>query len=314
MVTRVVDTIPDEQLESLERSFERIDVLQGRVVRVSVLHGGLTNHNYRVDTDTASYVVRVSPLVTEGLVIDRDHEYRNSVIAASSGVGAPVIDHLPDQRTMVIGFIEGVTLTDDSFSARDTVERVAAACRRLHGGPPFVSDFDMFDIQAGYLGQVLEHGYRLPDGYLDHAAAVERIRRALAVRAEPVVACHNDLLAGNFVDDGRHIRIIDYEYAGNNDPCFELGNIWSECHLTLDQLEELVSCYYGRRRVSRLARARLHGLMSQYGWTLWASIQHATSRIEFDYWSWGMEKYDRAVATFHSPEVDRLIEQAQEAD
>jgi thiamine kinase-like enzyme len=314
MVTGVVETIPEEQLESLERTFERIDVLRGRVVRVSVLHGGLTNHNYRVDTDSCSYVVRVSPLVTEGLVIDRDHEYRNSVIAASTGVGAPVIDRLPEQRTMVIGFLEGVTLTDDSFSARDIVERVAAACRQLHGGPPFVNEFDMFDIQAGYLAQVLEHGYRLPTGYLEHAAAVERIRRALAVRAEPVVACHNDLLAGNFVDDGRDIRIIDYEYAGNNDPCFELGNIWSECHLTLDQLEALVHCYYGRHRVSRLARSRLLGLMSQYGWTLWASIQNATSRIQFDYWSWGMEKYDRAVATFRGPEMDRLIQQAQAAD
>ena len=60
---------------------------------------------------------------------------------------------------------------------------------------------------------------------------MERIRGALAVRAEPTVACNNDLLAGNFIDDGDAVRLIDYEYSGNNDACFELGNIWSECHL-----------------------------------------------------------------------------------
>ena len=43
------------------------------------------------------------------------------------------------------------------------------------------------------------------------------------------VPCNNDLLAANFIDDGERIWLIDYEYSGNNDACFELGNIWGEC-------------------------------------------------------------------------------------
>ena len=107
--------------------------------------------------------------------------------------------------------------------------------------------------------------------------------------------CNNDLLAANFIDDGEQVRIIDYEYAGNNDACFELGNIWSECHLTLDELEELITAYYGKPLRNKVARAQLQGLMSRYGWTLWASIQHHSSPLDFDFWSWGMEKYDAAV-------------------
>jgi thiamine kinase-like enzyme len=172
----------------------------------------------------------------------------------------------------------------------------------------------MFEIQAGYLQIVLESGYRLPDDYLEHAPAVERIREALTVRAVPTVACNNDLLAGNFIDDGETVRLIDYEYAGNNDACFELGNIWSECHLTQWQLEHLVTTYYGRFLANKVARARLLGLMGQYGWTLWASIQEATSDIEFEFWPWGMEKYERAVATFRGAELTRLIDDVQRAD
>ncbi len=108
--------------------------------------------------------------------------------------------------------------------------------------------------------------------------------------------------------------IIDYEYSGNNDPYFELGNIWSECHLTLDQLEELVQAYDGAPSRSHLARARLWGLMSQYGWTLWASIQDGTSAIDFDFWSWGMEKYERAEATFAGPDLERLLADVTRAD
>ena len=172
----------------------------------------------------------------------------------------------------------------------------------------------MFEVQADYLGRVRHRGFRLPPGYEDHAGTVGRIRDALAVRPEALRPCNNDLLAANFIDDGRTVSIIDYEYSGNNDPYFELGNLWSECHLTLDQLEELITAYDGAPSERHVARARLWGLMSQYGWTLWASIQDATSAIDFDFWSWGMEKYERAEATFAGPDLERLLAGVARAD
>ena len=54
--------------------------------------------------------------------------------------------------------------------------------------------------------------------------------------------------------------------------------------------------------------------MSMYGWTLWASIQEATSEIEFGFWPWGLEKYERAVEMFRGPHLDHLIEVVQRAD
>lgn len=133
----------------------------------------------------------------------------------------------------------------------------------------------------------------------------------VVARREPTVPCHNDLLAANLIEDGAQIWIIDYEYSGNNDACFELGNIWSEAGLSLDHLAELVGQYYGRILRNKLARARLFGLMSKYGWTLWASIQHSVSTMDFDFWSWGMEKYDRAISEFASPDFERLLQHVQ---
>ncbi|MHB1595704.1 MAG: choline/ethanolamine kinase family protein [Streptosporangiaceae bacterium] len=293
---------------------DKIPALDGGPRTVTELPGGLTNNNYKVTVGGASFVVRVSPPGTDLLSINRRNEYLNTVAAAEAGVGAPVIDYLPDDQAMVVGFIDGVTFTDDSFKAPGVLPRVANACRLLHGGPRFVNDFNMFTIQRGYLDIVRERGFRLPDGYLDFELQVEEIRRALAVSDEGTVPCNNDLLAANFIDDGERIWLIDYEYSGNNDPCFELGNIWSECHLTADELAELVTAYYGRYRPSRVARARLQGQMSRYGWTLWAVIQSATSEIDFDFWTWGMEKLDAAAAVFAGPEFPRLLAEAVVAD
>ncbi len=281
---------------------------------ITELPGGLTNRNYRVTTSSASVVVRVSPTEADALSIDRDHEYRNSVAAAEAGVGAPVIAYLPEHAVMVVGYIDGVTFTEESFAAEGVLARVAESCRRLHAGRRFVNDFDMFAIQRRYLELVQDRGYRLPEGYLEFGGHVERIREAVAVLDEGTVPCNNDLLAGNFVDDGEQIWLIDYEYGGNNDACFELGNVWSENHLSVQQLEELVIAYYGRPRGEKVARCQLYGLMSKYGWTLWASIQDAISDVDFDFWTWGMDKYERAVAEFDGPEFTRLIHDAQQPD
>jgi thiamine kinase-like enzyme len=294
---------------------ELVGALRGRSRLVEPLPGGLTNKNYKVTTPDGAYVVRQStPSPTNGLGVDRQAEYENSVRAARAGVGAPVVDFLPELGLLVVGFLEGETVSDEYLQRPGVLPRVAEACGRLHAGEPFVNRFDMFELQPEYLGRVVRGGFRLPPGYLDHVETVGRIRAALAVRPEAPVPCNNDLLAANFIDDGRTVSIIDYEYSGNDDPYFELGNLWSECHLRDHQLEELVVAYDGRSSRSHLARARLWALMSQYGWTLWASIQDATSTIDFDFWSWGMEKYERAEATFGGPDLERLLADVTRAD
>jgi len=274
---------------------------------VSELAGGLTNTNYKVETDSGAYVVRISAKDAGLLAIDRENEHQNTVAAAEAGVGADVIAYLPEQGVLVLEFIEGQTQSAEDLRRGDRLDWVAAACRKLHGARRFRDDFDMFRIQQRYLRLVQERGFRLPDGYLDYEPQVRRIEEAMAVRDEGTVPCNNDLLAENFIDVGDGFRLIDYEYSGNNDACFELGNVWSESNLALEQLDELVAHYYGRPLANKVARARLWGLMSKYGWTLWASIQDGVSDIDFDFWAWGLEKYERAVQEFEGPDFERLL-------
>ena len=297
----------------IEEILDLVPELRG-AQSVSELAGGLTNTNYKVEADGRAYVVRISAKDAGLLAIDRENEYENTVAAAEAGVGAAVIAYLPEQGVLVLEFIEGQTQTADDLRRGDRLDWVAAACRRLHRARRFRDDFNMFQIQPRYLRIVQERGFRLPERYLEFEPQVRRIEEAMAVRDEGTVPCNNDLLAENFIDVGDGFRLIDYEYSGNNDACFELGNVWSESNLSLEQLEELVAHYYGRPLANKVARARLWGLMSKYGWTLWASIQDGVSDIDFDFWGWGMEKYERAVAEFDGPDFERLLEDVQRED
>jgi thiamine kinase-like enzyme len=293
--------------------FDRVPELSGRPRQVSELPGGLTNRNYRVTTPAGAFVARVW---SDGglLAIDRRREYHNSVAAASTGVGAPVVAFDEPGHLLVLGYIEGRTLCNADIAAPATLPRVAAACRRLHAGPRFAGEFDMFAIQRRYRRVTREHGFAVPGGYDELAGAARQARAALAVRPAVTVPCNNDLLAANFIDDGTDIRLIDYEYSGNNDPCFELGNIWAECGLPDGALAELVTHYYGRPLRSKVARARLLGLIGRYGWTLWGAIQHATSPLDFDFWAWAMERYEAAAAGLRGPRFRRLLDEVQRED
>jgi thiamine kinase-like enzyme len=281
---------------------------------VAPLPGGLTNTNYKVEAGGRAYVVRISNKDSGLLAIDRQNELHNTIAAADAGVGAPFVAALPEYDAVVLEFLDGRSLSPDDLRRGDLLPLVAQACRRLHGARRFSADFDMFEIQQRYLGVVRERGFRLPDRYLDFEPQVRAIAAAMQVRIEPTVPCNNDLLAENFIDVGGELKLIDYEYSGNNDACFELGNIWSESNLAPRQLDELVTYYYGAPLRNKIARAWLWGLVAKYGWMLWASIQDGVSELEFDFWSWGMEKYERAVAEFDGPDFERRLAEVQRED
>ncbi|HEY2371449.1 MAG TPA: phosphotransferase [Gaiellaceae bacterium] len=281
---------------------------------VEPLAGGLTNVNYKVTSPAGCFVVRISGKDTGLLAIDRENEAYNTRCAAEAGVGAPFVAYLPEWDALVLRFLDGEVMDPEKMRRGDRLAAVARACLALHRGPRFLHDFDMFEIQRGYIEVVQTRGFRLPERYAEFEPQVRALEAAMRVRPEPTVPCNNDLLAENFIDVGATMRMIDYEYSGNNEPSFELGNIWSESNLSLAQLEQLVTEYYGRPLVNKVARCRVWGLMSKYGWTLWGSIQDGVSSIDFDFWGWAMEKYDRAVAEFDGPQFEQLLTDVQRED
>ncbi len=295
--------------EGLDELLDQVPRLTGRL-RVEELSGGLTNRNYRVVTGDGDYVVRCSGSDAALLGIDRDAEHVNTRAAHEAGVGAPVHDYRPELGVLVIGYLSGTSLENDDFADQGVLARAADACRRLHAGPRFTGEFDMFARQASYLRTVREQGFPLPPGYDDHADSWAQVRRVVESRPRVTVPCNNDLLAGNFIDDGERVWLIDYEYSGNNDVAFELGNTCTECDFPPELVEAYAEAYYGSPTRGDLARVRLGSLRSEYGWTLWGSIQAASSPLDYDFHEFEMRRLEKAVRTFTSDHFGRLLEEA----
>jgi thiamine kinase-like enzyme len=291
----------------------RISRWDGSEVEVSELSGGLTNTNFLVGAGGERFVVRIPGRSTDLLAVDRVNERHNAVAAATTGVSPEVLEVLEDVDVMVLAYVPGTTMSAETLRTPENARRMAASIRRLHAAPRFLLDFDMFRLVEFYLRVCEERDVPIPDGFHDRAPEVRAIEEALAARPLPNVPCHNDLLAENYIDDGRQLWIVDFEYSGNNDPCFELGDTAQECGFDEHLRAVLCESYFGEASASLRSRMDLQAVMADVGWTLWAAIQAAISSIEYDFWGWAVERWDRAIDAFDASDFGRRLEDVRSA-
>jgi thiamine kinase-like enzyme len=299
---------------TIEEVIQKIDDWSGRQAEIQEMTGGLTNKNYRVEVAGHSYFVRVPGASTELLAVDRDSEYHSSKAAADAGVGPEVLYHLPDHKVMVLEFLQGETMSIETLQSPGMPARIAQSLKKLHAGARCLNDFNMFRLVEFYMGIVEEHDVRIPDDYRDRMSILSGIETALQQKSLDTVPCNNDLLAENYIDDGQMLWLIDYEYSGNNDPCFELGNTCQEQQYNEDQYAELCAAYFGETRRHLLARMYLYSIMSDFGWTLWGAIQNKISQLDFDFWDYATGRWERALGMLDSDEFPKWLEDVRRDD
>jgi thiamine kinase-like enzyme len=285
-----------------------VECLRGRRVEVRELTGGLTNRPLRVTTLDAGRPldVVVRPPRRGLLGSDRAVEHQASVAAAQAGVAPAVVELVPPDGPLVVTYLDARPLRP--AEVRADLARMATLCRTLHAGPPLPTDVDTAAVLRRYAGLVAENGTWLPPGHATLGPTVARALAALAEDPVPRVPCHNDLPGGNVLDDGTRLWLVDFEFAGNNEPWCELGILASGAGLSPEQVEELVAAYDDRAGPGRVARTRLWDAVCSWAWVLWASLQDAVGEVDADFRVLAEELLDRAGAGLSGPGLDRLLD------
>lgn len=272
--------------------------------------GGLTNRNYRIDSPAGRFVLRLAGEGT-GEYIDRVVEEHNARIAADAGVNAEVLFFDTSDGTMLCRYIDdSVTMDVQKFKDHATVARAAHAFRQLHQcGRAFETRFELFEQIDNYLGMVKKLSADIPDGYESVHAQAESVRTALSASELPVAPCHCDPLAENFLDTGERMVIIDFEYSGNNDPMWDLGDLSVEAEFDADQDRVLMQAYFDADPPAfDLGRMVLYKAMCDLLWTLWGVVQHANENPVEDFWAYAVNRLDRCRKLMAADEFPTHVE------
>ena len=136
---------------------------------------------------------------------------------------------------------------------------------------------------------------------------IKILEQKLYLKNDRLVPCHNDLLSANIINQDNQIIIIDFDYSGNNDPCFELGNLSVEMEYNDEQINKLVRSYYGEINENIISRVNLQAVVSDIGWSLWSYVQVKNSNLNFDYNAHAIYRLERAINKMESKEYELWI-------
>jgi thiamine kinase-like enzyme len=251
----------------------RIDDWNNKKVAYKLMGGGITNHNYKVSVDRETFVVRIPGAETE-LFIDRDNELDCSIEAGKTGVAPEVVYHLKPENVSVIRFIHAKTLSTREIAANsDIVRRIIRSVKVIHSKAMFQNRFDPFATIRKYMNEYMKkYDVPLPSDIDWMLSVCSDIEEAMQRNKPAEAACHNDFLSENFMDDGRKIWIIDWEYGGRGDPYFDLGDFAVEHPFVREQEELIIQEYCGEMEFDKLCRMLFHKITADLWWGLWAMI------------------------------------------
>jgi thiamine kinase-like enzyme len=305
-----------ERHDELVAAMQRVPELAGRHLALTALSGGITNRNFLVEVegDPERYVIRLAGNDTHLLGISREVEQAATVAAAGVGVGPEVTAFIRPEGLLVTRFIVGEPVSDEAVHQAATIRRVADSIRRFHDGPAIPGLFIPLRIVEAYRALAEARGVPIPIEYGLASAVGRRIELALLSNPIELRPCHNDLLNGNFIDDGRRIRIVDWEYAGMGDPFFDLGNFSVNHSLTSDEDRVLLEAYdRGPARPDRLGRLALMRIVSDFREAMWGVLQQGVSTLDVDFVGYATEHFERLLANAAGPAFDRALHDAADA-
>ncbi len=283
----------------IQQILQRVpQVASAKSIEILELTGGITNKNYKVTADGESYVLRMGGNETKYLGIDREVEYECSRLAAEIGLAPEPIAFITPEGFILSRFISGKGIPAEEIGTETNIRRVLESMKAYHALEKFPGFFSPFRVAEEYEKTALSFNVKLPekmDGYLEKSNEIEN---ALYAR-EPLQLrpCHNDLLNGNFIDDGTRIRILDWEYAGMGDIFFDLGNFAIQHEFNDEQDEILLKAYFGDPTDSQRAHQKLMKIMSDLREAMWAQVQRGVSQLDFDYEGYGQKYFERFEAS-----------------
>jgi len=220
-------------------ALDRVPVWDSGRVEVEALEGGLTNRTYRVTQGGRTFAMRLDVEEAQVLPFDRRREVAILDAAHAAGIGPEPVFADPENGVLVTAFLKGRSWDTGDMRSLRQLDRLAALLREVHRLPLSgvrLEHTEQADAYERFLARRRSH-----DPLAARCAGILR-----QVKTEPgrAVCCHNDIVAANVIDDGE-LRLIDWEYACDNDPLFDLASAIGFHDLDEAGASHLLDAYVG---------------------------------------------------------------------
>ena len=258
------------------------------IVDITVLKKGMTNRSFLFRCRDTRYIMRIPGEGTEQLINRREEALVYRALQGS-GICDDVLYLNPENGYKLTVFLENARVCDPH-----NTEDLAACMKKLrsfHEQELQVDHtFDLFEKIRFY--ESLWNGQ--PSAYRDHAATTENIfslRPYIEAHVQKKVLTHIDAVPDNFLFSGDDLRLIDWEYAGMQDPHVDIAMFCVYAMYNRYEVDRLIDLYF-REGCPRETRIKIYCYIAVCGllWSNWCEYKRSLG-VEFGEYSLRQYRY-----------------------
>ena len=237
---------------------------------IEAMSGGLTNRVYKLNGEHATYVLRLNAKHTDALGLDRRTEIAILEHASLAGLAPEIVHADVDEGIMLFRYVEGRVWAPKDIAVPENIELLAGLLRRVHELPPSGKAFDAVCTAQSYIDNL-----RSQPELREFGAHCKSIIESIEI-SKNICCCHNDVVAENVIVS-TDLMLLDWEYACDNEPLFDLASIIAYHELDSAIADKLLSAYAGgltaELRESLATQIRLYVAVH---W-LWLASRHVST-------------------------------------
>ena len=297
--------------DSMERKLEAIAAaMPGWSVdglKTRPLVGGLMNSNWLINHGGQDYFMKLFGAGSDDFV-NRRLSHEAALKAHELGISPATVLFDPGIGVEIAEFLQGYRAsTNADFSRRDFLDGVIGLYRTFNSGEKLSATKDVFAMTDEHIEQGRALGALVPVDFDWLLIQYERAKAAFMASGLDLAPCHNDPMPGNFLVDMsaddriRDMKMVDFEFASNNERAYEIGVFLGEVFVDEATSNELIEQYYGTARRDLVARVWVARAVADMKWGAWAVQQRQRSSWDFDFQKYGIWKYARARRLFDDP-------------
>ncbi|HEY4537537.1 MAG TPA: choline kinase family protein [Erysipelothrix sp.] len=197
------------------------------------LQQGITNDNYYFEVDNQARVIRI-PKKGNQQLFDYHHEEQVLHLIAALDIDVPLLYYNANNGIKVTEFIPNAEHFDIRYRQRATL-----LIKKLHQAK--IKTGKIYSIKNSFK----KYQALIKNPIYDTSFAWSVLDEIENLNYEPIL-CHNDLVEGNFLFTKNHDYLIDYEYAMDNHPYFDLMSFITENDIQDQKArEEIYLTYFG---------------------------------------------------------------------
>ena len=258
------------------------------IKNITVLKKGMTNRSFLFECQNQKYIMRIPGEGTDHL-INRKEEAAVYQALENRQICDDVLYMNPDNGYKITAYLEDATNCD--AENWNEVEACITKLREFHELNLTVGHrFDIFG-QIDFYESLWNGEKSYFKDYENTKAAIFELKKWIDTLEKKETLVHIDAVPDNFLFTKDGIRIIDWEYAGMQDPHVDIAMFSIYSLYSKEQVDHLIDLYF-KGEVSSIIRTKIYAYIASAGllWSNWCEYKRSLG-IDFGEYSLCQYRY-----------------------